>query len=80
MQDAPLIEIQELAQTVGLKLNAARTKHQLIYDLCAFMAENRTRLKVEGVLELGTDNFGLIRYPKYSFAPCLRMCLSRFSS
>ena len=69
LQDAPLIEIQELAQTVGLKLNAARTKHQLIYDLCAFMAENRTRLKVEGVLELGTDNFGLIRYPKYSFAP-----------
>ncbi len=69
LQDAPLVEIQELAQTVGLKLNAARTKHQLIYDLCAFMAENRTRLKVEGVLELGTDNFGLIRYPKYSFAP-----------
>jgi transcription termination factor Rho len=69
LQNATLVEIQALAETVGFRLNAARTKHQLIYDLCSFMAEHRTRLKVEGILELGVDNFGLIRYPKYSFAP-----------
>jgi transcription termination factor Rho len=69
LQASTLAEIQALAETVGFRLNAARTKHQLIYDLCAFMAEHRTKLKVEGVLELGSENFGLIRYPKYSFAP-----------
>lgn len=69
LQASTLAEIQALAETVGFRLNAARTKHQLIYDLCAFMAEHRTKLKVEGILELGSENFGLIRYPKYSFAP-----------
>lgn len=69
LQAASLSDLHELADTVGFRLNASRNKHQLIYDLCSWLAEHRTRLKVEGVLEIGTDNFGLIRYPKYSFAP-----------
>lgn len=69
LQNATLAELLELAETVGFRLNASRSKHQLIYDLCSWMAEHKTRLKVEGVLEIGADNFGLIRYPKYSFTP-----------
>jgi len=69
LQAASLAQLQELADSVGFRLNASRSKHQLIYDLCSWLAEHRTRLKVEGVLEMGSDNFGLIRYPKYSFAP-----------
>ncbi|MDZ4403861.1 transcription termination factor Rho [Prosthecobacter sp.] len=69
LQNSTLAELQELADAVSLRLNASRTKHQLIYDLCSWLAENKTRLKVEGVLEIGMDNYGLIRYPKYSFTP-----------
>ncbi|MFO1482276.1 MAG: transcription termination factor Rho [Verrucomicrobiaceae bacterium] len=69
LQGFTLAELQELADTVGFRLNASRSKHQIIYDLCSWLAEHKTRLKVEGVLEIGADNFGLIRYPKYSFAP-----------
>jgi len=69
LQNASLGELLELADKVGFRLNASRSKHQLIYDLCSWMAEHKTRLKVEGVLEIGTDNYALIRYPKYSFAP-----------
>ncbi|MEZ5330352.1 MAG: transcription termination factor Rho, partial [Verrucomicrobiales bacterium] len=69
LQKATLAELQALAESVGLRLNPSRTKHQIIYDICAWMAEHKTRLKVEGVLEIGSDNFGLIRYPAYSFAP-----------
>jgi transcription termination factor Rho len=69
LQDASLADLLELAETVGFRLNASRTKHQLIYDLCSWLAEHKTRLKVEGVLEIGTDNYGLLRYPKYSFMP-----------
>ncbi len=69
LQNSSLAELLELAETVGFRLNASRTKHQLIYDLCSWLAEHKTRLKVEGVLEIGTDNYGLIRYPKYSFTP-----------
>lgn len=69
LQNASLIELHQLADAVGWRLNASRTKHQLIYDLCSWMAEHKTKLRVEGILELGADNFGLIRYPRYSFAP-----------
>ena len=69
LQGSSLAELQQLADTVGFRLNASRSKHQLIYDLCSWLAEHKSRLKVEGVLEIGADNFGLIRYPKYSFAP-----------
>lgn len=61
--------LQELAETVGWRTNASRSKHQLIYDLMVWMGQHKTRLKVEGILEVGPENYGLIRYPKYSFAP-----------
>ncbi len=69
LQNSTLAELLELSETVGFRLNASRTKHQLIYDLCSWLAEHKTRLKVEGVLEIGLDNYGLIRFPKYSFTP-----------
>ncbi|MES2505998.1 MAG: transcription termination factor Rho [Verrucomicrobiota bacterium] len=69
LQESSLAEIQALAESVNFRMNASRSKHQLIYDLLAWMADHRTRVKVDGILEIGADNFGLIRYPKYSFAP-----------
>lgn len=67
LHESSLAEILQLAESVGYRVNAARTKHQLIYDLLSWMAEHRTKVTVEGVLEIGVENFGLIRYPKYSF-------------
>jgi len=69
LQESSLAELQTLADTVGFRLNASRSKHQIIYDLCSWLAEHKTRLVVEGILEIGPDNYGLIRYPKYSFTP-----------
>lgn len=69
LQETSLAELQELANTVGWKINASRSKHQLIYDLLSWMGEHGTRIHVDGILEIGAENFGLIRYPKYSFAP-----------
>jgi transcription termination factor Rho len=69
LHESSLAELQKLAETVGYRINASRSKHQLIYDLLSWMADHRTRILVDGILEIGSDNFGLIRYPKYSFAP-----------
>lgn len=69
LQKASLAELHSLADKVGWKINASRTKHQVIYDLLAWMAEHGTRILVEGILVLGADNFGLIRYPEYSCGP-----------
>ena len=69
LQEMSPAALQGLADTVGWRTNASRNKHQLIYDLLSWMGAHRTRLKVEGVVEIGPEGFGVIRYPKYSFAP-----------
>jgi transcription termination factor Rho len=69
LQQATLTELHELSAKLNWKVNASRTKHQLVYDLLSWMAEHGTKIKVEGILVLGVDNFGLIRYPEYSCAP-----------
>jgi transcription termination factor Rho len=69
LQEKGLGELLALAEEVGWRTNASRTKHQLIYDLLVWMGQHKTKLSMEGFLEIGSDNFGLIRYPKYSFAP-----------
>ena len=69
LQEKGLGELLALAETLGWRTNASRTKHQLIYDLLFWMGQHKTRLRMEGLLEIGSDNFGLIRYPKYSFSP-----------
>ena len=69
LHDLSLAQLHEIAAGVNYRINAARTKHQLIYDILCWMAEHRTRVIVEGVLEVGAENFGLIRFPKYSFGP-----------
>lgn len=62
-------ELQALAEKTGWRTNASRTKHQLVYDLMGWLGSHRTRLTVDGWVEIGPEGFGLIRYPKYSFTP-----------
>ena len=50
-------------------MNASRSKHQLIYDLAGWLSQHGTQLVVEGILEIGADNFGLVRYPRFSATP-----------
>jgi transcription termination factor Rho len=69
LQASSPAELQTLADTLGWRTNASRSKHQLIYDLLVWMGQHKTRIKMEGILEIGPDNFGMIRYPRYSFAP-----------
>ncbi len=69
LQTATLAELHELAEKTGWRINASRSKHQIIYDLAGWLAQHGTQLWVEGVLEVGSDNFGLIRYPRFSASP-----------
>lgn len=69
LHEMSLGQIHELAASVNFRINAARTKHQLIYDLLSWMADHRTKVLVDGILEIGSENFGLIKYPSFSFSP-----------
>ncbi len=69
LQTASLAELHTLAEKTGWRVNASRSKHQLIYDLAGWLAQHGTQVHVEGVLEIGSDNFGLLRYPRFSASP-----------
>jgi transcription termination factor Rho len=69
LQTASLAELHALAEKTGWRVNASRSKHQLIYDLAGWFSYHGTQLVVEGVLEVGADNFGLVRYPRFSATP-----------
>ncbi len=42
LHESSLAELQKLAETVGYRINASRSKHQLTYDLLSWMADHRT--------------------------------------
>ena len=69
LQERPLGSLQKLAMEVGWRANGSRTKHQLITELISWMGQHGTKILVEGFLEMNQESYGLIRYPRYSFAP-----------
>jgi transcription termination factor Rho len=69
MQDMSPTALMELAESVGWRVNASRNKHQLIFDIMSWTGVRGTRFKVDGVLDMGPEGFGMIRYPRYSFKP-----------
>lgn len=69
LQAASLSELHALSEKTGWRVNASRSKHQLIYDLAGWLSQHGTQLVVEGILEIGADNFGLVRYPRFSATP-----------
>lgn len=69
LQASSLAELHALSEKTGWRVNASRSKHQLIYDLAGWLSQHGTQLVVEGILEIGADNFGLVRYPRFSATP-----------
>jgi transcription termination factor Rho len=69
LQTASFAELHAIAEKTGWRVNASRSKHQLIYDLAGWLSYHGTQLVVEGVLEIGADHFGLVRYPRFSATP-----------
>lgn len=68
MQTWTLAQLQTLAERVGWRTNASRSKHQLIFDLMGWMGNRNARFTATGILEIMPEGFGMIRYEKFSFA------------
>src|SRR5579862_3989917 len=65
-----LPKLLERAQQLGVRFNPDRSRHSLIFDLLKAYADRQVRVSGEGVLELTPENYGFIRWPRYSFKPC----------
>ena len=64
-----LAELQALAEGVPARIAGGLAKSQLIYELLCYYAREGGGLVCEGVLELGKDNFTMLRDPRRSFRP-----------
>jgi transcription termination factor Rho len=64
-----LAELQEIADTLPQKLSGSLSKSHLVYELLCHYARGGGGLVCEGVIELGKDNFTMLRDPHRSFRP-----------
>jgi transcription termination factor Rho len=62
-----LAELHDLAESIPGMALAHATKSELVYDLLQFFANEGVELTCEGVLELGKENFAMLRDPARSF-------------
>jgi len=66
----PLAELHDMADAIpGLQV-AHATKSQLVYELLQFYATEGVELICEGVLEIGKENYAMLRDPARSFRSC----------
>jgi len=57
-------------ETLGLKVNPERTRHQLVFDLLKGYAIRGVTIMAEGILDCAADGQGVLRWPRFSFLNC----------
>ena len=70
LQGTPMESLVELAVRFGLRVQPGRARHALVADIARAALVRAIPITAEGVLELGSDPFGFLRWPKYNFLPC----------
>jgi transcription termination factor Rho len=70
MQEKSVPELNELADSLGLKDLGALRKHELIFEILKVNARSMGTLTGKGVLEILPDGFGFLRSPHYNYLPC----------
>jgi transcription termination factor Rho len=67
---APFHQLVELGRAARLRFAQERSRHHVTLDIVRFLLNQGIRIQVEGMLDTGNDNYGLLRWAKYSFQPC----------
>ncbi len=70
LQALPTARLHELAAQLGVRNQPPRSRHSLVCELVRAYLARGVRVTAEGVLELGADPFGFVRWPAYNFLPC----------
>jgi transcription termination factor Rho len=70
LQRAPLERLAELAVQLGVKNTPPRARHPLVCELVRASLARQIPVTAEGVLEMGTEPFGFLRWPDFNFLHC----------
>ena len=60
-------ELMHRAGSVGVRWNADKTRHHLVFDLLRAYASRGTVLFADGIVEMGPQGGGFLRWPRYNF-------------
>lgn len=69
LHELTLIELWDRAAALGLRVNADKSRHHLVFDLCKTYLERGSRLIAEGILDVNSQGGAFVRWPRYNFRP-----------
>ena len=70
LQRRPAAELAGLAAQLGVRNQPPRARHPLVCELVRAFLARGVEVTAEGLLEIGTDPFGFVRWPEFNFLPC----------
>ena len=70
LQRAPLDELHALAARLGVRHQPPRPRHSLVCEILRAGIARGIPATAEGVLEMGSEPFGFLRWPSCSFQAC----------
>ena len=62
-------ELYDLGTSLGLRVGGVRSKHQLVFEILSHYGRQGSIIEATGILEVTRDGMGILRNPRYSFAP-----------
>ena len=70
LQRAAMTDLAALAAGLGVKNLPPRARHPLVCELVRAMVSRGIKVSAEGILEMGTEPFGFLRWPEFNFLAC----------
>ena len=68
-QSQSVKELYDLGTSLGLRVGGVRSKHQLVFEIVCHYSRQGSAIEANGILELNREGMGILRDPRYSFAP-----------
>ena len=70
LQRRPPDELAALAMQLGVRNQPPRARHPLVCELVRAFLARGVEVTADGLLEIGTEAFGFVRWPEFNFLPC----------
>ena len=64
---APFHELMERAESLGVKINPEKTRHNIVFDLLRALSARGTELFADGIVEFAPQGSGYMRWPRFNF-------------
>jgi transcription termination factor Rho len=64
---APIQELIERTDAMHVRVNPEKTRHHIVFDLLRAYAARGTELFADGILEMGAQGGGFLRWPRFNF-------------